>query len=646
MAIKKKAGAGKAWRFAGEPVSPVALPPAVESAFSERFLFERDLRSHDPDSLLYVSAAAMRNRERAARASLGLLYEQSGGRYSMEEIADAVSTAASLPVSITERCAKSNAFLLGAALWLLDYFNDSDLSDQFEALLPERPESGMVFQVPLLDDLLHFPDDILRTMTVLCNREGELRDAFSGILQLIDKETASTLRTAFKDCLLDYFSRYMEICTRVKRRSPPSGMFPPTPDFPAFAGIDPFQIDSDMISLETSRAKSSPDVTFLLLTPGLIGASDGELRNQLYFRRSVDLLRGFTMDDPYTICAAYLLLEKEGDALASLNTLTSAVITCAERLLPWGLDELRAFPKTFGDGKPDYGLRYTFAAPDEESADELPDVPAEDGQKLSEAQLFYFATGYALPRGSVPSKELIDWFTRQGLSEQRSREFAFGAMLAFYLDDLRERASLTFPVNSADDEEDIEAEAPPEKSVQAAETQDEKKITDLTRQVKNLRRALYESERITKQLQERLLETEQRSAQEHTELSRLREVLYQMRSGEEQDMLGSEPAIELPWQVTRRLLIFGGHETWLKAIRPLLPGARFFEPELLPDLGALKGADVIWIQANALSHKFFYRIINAARKWSIPVRYFGYASARKCAEQLVMDELTDSEAGS
>ena len=133
---------------------------------------------------------------------------------------------------------------------------------------------------------------------------------------------------------------------------------------------------------------------------------------------------------------------------------------------------------------------------------------------------------------------------------------------------------------------------------------------------------------------------------ERMELSQLREVLYRLKSSEEQPEQLPDTTIELPWQVTRRVLIFGGHETWLKAIRPLLPGARFFEPDSLPDLGVLKSADAVWIQSNALSHKFFYRVIHSARKENIPVRYFGYASARKCAEQLVMDEMTaDDEAG-
>ena len=85
-------------------------------------------------------------------------------------------------------------------------------------------------------------------------------------------------------------------------------------------------------------------------------------------------------------------------------------------------------------------------------------------------------------------------------------------------------------------------------------------------------------------------------------------------------------------------MAFGGHESWRKAIRPMLPDVRFFDREMLPDINTVKGADIVWIQSNAISHKFFYRIIDVARKENIPVRYFGFASARKCAEQLVLCE--------
>lgn len=110
-------------------------------------------------------------------------------------------------------------------------------------------------------------------------------------------------------------------------------------------------------------------------------------------------------------------------------------------------------------------------------------------------------------------------------------------------------------------------------------------------------------------------------------------------SGESETDVDSGPTVELPWQVKRQVVAFGGHDSWLKAVKPLLPGARFDGREILPDLNAVRSADVVWIQPNALSHKYYYRIIDAARKGGVLVRYFVSASAKKCAVQLALDEL-------
>lgn len=112
-----------------------------------------------------------------------------------------------------------------------------------------------------------------------------------------------------------------------------------------------------------------------------------------------------------------------------------------------------------------------------------------------------------------------------------------------------------------------------------------------------------------------------------------------MKAGEDSEAGDGDPPVEVPWQVKRRVVVFGGHDSWRKAVKPLLPGARFYDREVLPDLNAIRGADVVWLQVNALSHKYYYRIIDAARKHEIPVRYFGSASAKKCAVQLALDEL-------
>ena len=177
----------------------------------------------------------------------------------------------------------------------------------------------------------------------------------------------------------------------------------------------------------------------------------------------------------------------------------------------------------------------------------------------------------------------------------------------------------------------------------AEEADSAAQAAELTRQLKESRRALHEAEQGMRRLQERFRAMEADTLRDRAELSQLRETLFDLRGREGQPEDEAEAAIAFPYQTKRRIVAFGGHDTWRKAIRPMLPDVRFFDREMLPDVNVIKSADVVWIQANAISHKFYYRIIDTARKENISVRYFGSASARKCAEQLVADEMAAAE---
>lgn len=78
--------------------------------------------------------------------------------------------------------------------------------------------------------------------------------------------------------------------------------------------------------------------------------------------------------------------------------LTAAVVLCAERRLPWGADESFTFARPFEKGSPDHSLLYPFSPNENTEEEYLPDADIEEGERLSEGQLFYLATGYALPR--------------------------------------------------------------------------------------------------------------------------------------------------------------------------------------------------------------------------------------------------------
>jgi len=97
--------------------------------------------------------------------------------------------------------------------------------------------------------------------------------------------------------------------------------------------------------------------------------------------------------------------------------------------------------------------------------------------------------------------------------------------------------------------------------------------------------------------------------------------------------------IKLPYKAEQRIVVFGGHDSWAREIKRMLPGVVFIRKEKKPNTELIRAADSVWIQSNALSHASYSKIINTVRTNRIPVRYFGYASAKKCAEQLVLDNM-------
>lgn len=643
MGSKKKVSSAKSWTLAGEPVYSIALTPTEERVFKEtvsRFRETALFMREESDRFARAGAIAKAG-EQAARASVGFFCKYFDGKYQRVDIVKALATAATLPSPSAERLSTSPCFLLGAALWLLDYVKNHDLEDKFYPLLPDELDDEIGFVTPTVDDLRHTLDEMLGVIAVFMKRKTSSRQAFRKLWGLVDKETAGSIKSAFKDAVLDYLDRFLEVSTRVTPSTPHDGGAPSVlanPNAPKRDWLDEPEFPM------ASPAKEQPGLWFLTHTALLIGASPETIRETLYYRRSADLMEGFRIQDPYAICAACLLLERDGDVLTDLNMLTAAVVLCAERRLPWGADESFTFARPFEKGSPDHSLLYPFSPNENTEEEYLPDADIEEGERLSEGQLFYLATGYALPRDQVPSGRLREWFIEQGLPETRAEALSWGAWFASYVDELRARRLVT-PFDSDGFEDYIKSleEDLLELDKESKDEDSAVRVEELARQLKESRRILHDADVRARQLQEQLRAVEEDALRDKAELSQLRETLFELRSREGTPEEKAEAEIAFPWRGERRIVAFGGHDTWRKAIRPMLPDVRFFDREMLPDINVVKSADVVWIQTNAISHKFYYRIIDTARKENIPVRYFGSASARKCAEQLAVNEMASAD---
>lgn len=166
-------------------------------------------------------------------------------------------------------------------------------------------------------------------------------------------------------------------------------------------------------------------------------------------------------------------------------------------------------------------------------------------------------------------------------------------------------------------------------------------IKQLKKQNKELKEALHVAQKDVSQGLEEIASLKGKSSSEKEELEKLRELLLNSTEDVQKE---NTVTIDFPYHTKHNIVVFGGHDTWLKTIKNMLPDVKFIErsqyhfPESI-----VFGADMVFIQSNSIPHSFYYKIMGIVRSHKIPFYYFGNASAEKCAKYLA---ITDSQAES
>ncbi len=330
--------------------------------------------------------------------------------------------------------------------------------------------------------------------------------------------------------------------------------------------------------------------------------------------------------------------------MAWLTKAGISVIHAAVRVMPWYMD-------TDGMDDDEYeewidGPTYNYNGWLERTpSEERPDLnrPDEEGQTIAQRI-------YRLSRGLVPGSIHPFEKERREMKEAGIREADFIAdwSEAAFLQSFHRRAlnlgqndwgeafkdwnsyGKTADADDATDTEEITEELP-EKNPE---------IDRLKKENKNLRKAYSELRRET---DARIAKSDQELKilrREHRELADLRELIFNRErddAGEKDE--AAAPELDYPYETRKRTVVFGGHDTFLKAIRLLLPDVKYVDAKLMafsPEI--IRNADIVWIQNNRISHSQYWSIVKICKQAGIQMRYFTYASAEKCARQLVKED--------
>ena len=247
------------------------------------------------------------------------------------------------------------------------------------------------------------------------------------------------------------------------------------------------------------------------------------------------------------------------------------------------------------------------------------------------AQILYEATGCLMPRNMHRYDRMMKELGRYGIRQNKAIAM-LNCMEALRTSKHRQDA-LNLEEGFAAQFESNQKSAP---KLTPAEL--EARNQSLEKELRELRSALHNAEKSNSELRKKLSQEKAQSEAEHRELADLREVVFKSDADIVEET-AEESGVVFPYTVQKTTVVFGGHDTWVKAIKPLLKGdIKFIPREMKIDVSLVRYADVIWIQTNAIPHRSYYSIVDTARKYHKPIRYFKFASASKCAEQIVENE--------
>ena len=587
---------------------------------------------------------------------------------------------------------------LAMAIWMLDHLKANDVYEEALRYFPtSRREIDSVY-LPYLSDSVHHDDELKCMLYLIRNRNRGMkgynknrafcdeadtgltksdtneptqdRKNFDAVMSLIDEEVIRSVQQDLIDLIWEFFDSLLSIMNSFNgdRLQLKKKMIRSLKE--QLSGYEDMQVkapaapmvgqNSDLFDPVVTRSASAPEVPpelkqraillddlaneigkrndmietlylYVMLIPDWINGNTPEaIDMQVYLGVRTPIIR-----NPYSICFAFLSLLDAHSDYAWLYNLSYDILAFACQCLPWA-DSNVVDP----DGNaPEIRIDYPYLKsliekdPDwheDKSTDtiyelNIPSPVLKNHRTMTSiAKLAFLTSGLIPPR----SGESIS-FTNSLLSETELAPEARSALYNYFA--LAHAVNQKDPAFQIAEEEQVEDDSAQEQQDIESRTEEIKK---LKAQIRRLKDMVNQVKHRNKDLTAELDKTKKTADATTAELAELRSMIRESCDTEEMNVT----TVEFPYSVKQRTVIVGGHESWVKAIKPLLNNVRFIGASEQPNSGVILNAEVVWMQTNAMAHSGFYKIIDIIRKNDIKVRYFKYASAEKCAEQLALEE--------
>ena len=638
----------------------------------------------------------MEHADRRKKALLGIMNraQQISGLSGIRSVPESLAVFETRSFLQYENLDAMYGVFLAASLWLLDELRRCGHMQEAFRMLPRSVEEIADFYLPL--DFFHpcYETELIQSVGhVIISRRKEDTDTLTGLIGLLETDTVQRAFDRFTELQWTVIERFLRTEAYFDSRTRDALQQIKALAAPSVLALSPVHTEEQKVFFGGEAARSEEERRDLHMRfEQFIGEDKKKI---LGIRELGKILGGNAVNDPYETCFAFACLLRRDDDAAWLTKINTSVLFMAARLLPWyefeeewDEDDWEPSPLTYN------GNGWLDREPAAEKTDYYHKMTG--GRNL--AQRIYQLSRGIVPVGLHPFETERKQMKEEGVGEADADAAADWAEFLFLSSFRAEAGNLYGNIRDweyEDEEEDWEdgtgsaggltgetfeesgrsgeafaeesgqAERVPaggywgaiaaaqghlprgRETVQAADAVGsgeaaEAELTRARKEIKNLRKLLSELQHDADARQvkyERELKT---LRQEHRELADLRDLMFarEAQGPGNQGQGSRRPGrTDFPYETKKRTVIFGGHDSFLKVLRQMLPTAKYvdasnygFNPEIV------RNAEVVWIQTNCISHSQYGNIVKITRPRGIQLRYFTYASAEKCAEQVVKED--------
>lgn len=351
-----------------------------------------------------------------------------------------------------------------------------------------------------------------------------------------------------------------------------------------------------------------------------------------YGNEIADCWSDFTVEDPYGMCMAFLVLLDEGSDLPWCYFPGVSFQTCYVSMLPWtrtkyshscdGIwEHYDSESNTVVPGPGGEPLSKKIKRPDVDAWYQL--TYRNTANKSSDSQplynlshILYETTGCIMPRNQTRYLSALETWNRYGINSKR-----VNLNLLYCMSLLGEGKHRSELKHFAACQNDSDAGTLPDD------------VQTLQAELIRCREALQNAVTELNVEQKRHSELLERVSRRDQEIQDLCHAVF--HTSDRNSTLG----VKFPYRTASQIVVFGTDKLWLKQMEAMLPDIVFLERWSRDAVDLIRKADVVWIQPEHMSHGDFRSIMTEVRKFDGTLRLFPNSTISECATMLAKADI-------